>query len=63
MFIVKLKAIHKDEVSKPIPMIGRIGLEKDDVKLGLKGSRMFGIIRAWKVDSQELKEELRAMHG
>ena len=59
---MKLKAIHKDEASKPIPMIGKI-LYKGEVKLYIKKKRMFGILREWKVDSQELKEELRAMHG
>ncbi|MEA1944288.1 MAG: DUF104 domain-containing protein [Euryarchaeota archaeon] len=60
---MKLKAIHKDEAPKPIPTIGKIGLEKGEVKLDIKKKKMFGILREWKVDSQELKEELRAMHG
>ena len=63
MSIMKLKAIHRDEASKPIPMIGKIGLDKGEVKLDIKKKGMFGILREWKVDSQELKEELRAMHG
>jgi len=60
---MELKAIHKDEASKPIPMIGKIGLDKGEVRLDMKKKRMFGIHKGWKVDSQELKEELRAMHG
>jgi len=61
--IMKLKAIHKDEASKPIPMIGKVGLGRGEVGLDVKEKKIFGILRAWKVDSQELKEELRAMHG
>ena len=61
--IMKLKAIHKDEASKPIPMIGKVGLEGGEVGLDVREKKIFGILRAWKVDSQELKEELRAMHG
>ena len=60
---MKLKAIHKDEASKPIPMIGEVSLEREKVGLDVRGKKIFGILRAWKVDSQELKEELRAMHG
>ncbi len=63
VLIMELKAIHKDEVSKPIPMIDKIGLDRGEVRLDIKKKRMFGILREWKVDSQELKEELRAMHG
>ncbi len=63
MSIMELKAIHKGETLKPIPMIGKIGLEKGEVGLDVKEKKIFGILRAWKVDSQELKEELRAMHG
>ena len=44
-------------------MIGQMGLEKGEVKLNIKKKRMFGVLREWGVDSQELKEELRAMHG
>jgi len=60
---MKLNAIHKDEASKSIPMIGKMGVEKGEVKLDTKKKRMFGVLREWRVDSQELKEELRAMHG
>ena len=63
MSIMELKAIHKGETLKPIPMIGKIGLEKGEVRLDVKEKKMFGILMGWKVDSQELKEELRAMHG
>jgi len=44
-------------------MIGKVGLERGEVGLYVKEKKIFGILRAWKVDSQELKEELRAMHG
>jgi len=45
-------------------MIGKVGLERGEVGLDVKEKKkIFGILRAWKVDPQELKEELRAMHG
>ena len=60
---MKLKAIHRDETPKPIPTIGKIGLGKREVRLDVKEKKMFGILMGWKVDSQELKEELRVIHG
>ena len=59
---MKLKAIHQDKASKSIPMIGKTSLERGKVGLEVKEKKIFGILRAWKVDSQELKDELRAMH-
>ena len=60
---MELKTIHKGKTAKPMPMIGKMGFEKRGVEQDMQKKKMFGSLMAWKVDSQELKEELRAMHG
>lgn len=58
---MEINALHKNEVLKSTPLIDDMGLKKGRVKWENE-KKMFGLLKEWKVDSQELKEELRAMH-
>ena len=58
---MEINASHKNEILKSIPLINDMGLKKGRIKWENE-KKMFGLFKEWKIESHELKEELRAMH-
>ena len=58
---MEINASHKNEILKSIPLIDDMGLKKGRIKWENE-KKMFGLFKEWKIESHELKEELRAMH-